>query len=121
MLRIGSVSEMTPEEFWAILHAPVETKPIFFRLYHNEDGDPICYSMEDMPGNYIELTAEQYHLGRSDVRVINGQLIAVSPSSYIKKLTPSKEGITCDPRDICIVVAEDQPNIKWSLITNESN
>ena len=29
---------MTPEEFWTILHAPVEDKPIFYRLYYI-----ICY------------------------------------------------------------------------------
>jgi len=112
---------MTEEEFWAILQAPIETKPIFYRLYYNDDGTPICYSMEQLPHNYIELTLEQYHLRSDHVRVINGQLVYVNPASYTKKLRPDTEGTACDPRDICVVVEQYKPNIKWRLKTNEAS
>jgi len=114
------MSEMTPEEFWAILHAPVEVSPIFYRLYYNDDGTPLCYSMEDLPGNYIEIDVDTYHRGSSHVRVINGRLKEIKPASLIKKLTPSEHGVSCDPRDICIVT-DNQPNVKWSLKTNETD
>ena len=115
------MSEMTTEEFWAILHAPVETKPIFYRLYYNDDGSPISYSMEDMPHNYIELTLEEYHLGSPNVRVVEGKLVIINPSSTVKKLVPGAIGIACDPRDICIVVDELRSHTKWSIISNETN
>jgi len=112
---------MTPEEFWAILHAPVETKPIFFRLYYNDnDGTLICYSMEDLPHNYIEIDAETYNRSPSNIRVINGKLKEINPANLVKKLVPSEHGVLCDPRDVC-VVTKSQPNIKWSLKTYESN
>lgn len=114
------MSEVTPEEFWAILHAPVETKPIFYRLYYNNDGTPICYSMEDLPGNYIELTLEEYHRSSADVCVVDGLLKEIKLVGLVKKLVPSDHGICCDPRDIC-VVTDSQPSTKWSIKTYETN
>jgi hypothetical protein len=111
---------MNNEEFWAILHAPVEIKPIFYRLYYNTDGTPICYSMEHMPHNYIELTAEQYHASPPNVRVVNGKLVVVKPNAYTKKLVPATEGTQCDPRDICVVTSAE-PATKWSIKTYETS
>jgi hypothetical protein len=112
---------MTEEEFIAIWTAPVESKPIFFRLYYNDDGVPVCYSMEDLPGNYIEIDAETFHRGPINVRVIDGKIKEIKPASIIKKLVPTDHGICCDPRDVCVVVNEIQPNTKWSLKTNEAS
>ena len=114
------MSEMTPEEFWAILHAPVEVTPIFYRLYYNDDGTIICYSMEDLPGNYIEIDAETYHKTPANVRIINGKLKEIKLTGLVKKLVPGDFGISCDTRDIC-VVTDSQPNTKWSLKTNEAD
>ena len=115
------MSEMTPEEFWAILQAPVEIKSIFYRLYYNTDGTPICYSMEELPGNYIDIDAETYNQGRSNVRVVNEKLVVINLANYVKKLIPSTNGIPCNPRDICVVVTESQAHTKWSLKTNETD
>lgn len=112
---------MTEEEFWAIMSAPVEQATVSYRLYYNDDGTPICYSMEDLPHNYIELTPEEFHLSPPNVRVANGKMIIIKPASYVKKLIPSTQGVACDPRDICVIVNETQPNIHWSLKSNETN
>lgn len=114
------MSEMTLEEFWAAL-APVEFKPVFYRLYYNADGTPICYTMEDLPGNYIELDQAMYSRSPVNVRVVDGKLKEIQPASLVKKLVPSNEGVPCHPSDICIVVNASQPNIKWSIKTNETN
>lgn len=106
---------MNEQEFWAIMSAPAVTKPVFYRLYHNDDGSPICYSMEELPHNYIELTPEEFHLSPPNVRVINGKMVVIKPASYVKKLTPGNEGIACDPRDVCIVVNQDQTHINWNI------
>jgi hypothetical protein len=37
------------------------------------------------------------------------------------KLTPSTTGTPCSVENVSIVVPEDQPHIKWSLKSNESN
>jgi hypothetical protein len=112
---------MTEEEFWTVLQAPVKTNPIFYRLYYNDDGTPICYSMEDLSHNYIELTAEQFHQSPPNVRVVNGQMVVVKPNSYIKKLTPGQDGVACDPTDVCVVVTDAQPHINWKIKTYETN
>lgn len=112
---------MTAEEFWAILQNPVETRPIFYRLYYNNDGTPICYTMEDLPGNYIEIDVETYHRTPANVRVIDGKLKEINLANLVKKLVPGADGISCDPRDICVVTSDTQPNIKWSIKTYESS
>lgn len=107
----------TTENFWEAWALPVEPPaPIFYRLYYDEHGWPVCYSMEDLPGNYIELDAETYQLGPTNARVVDGKLTLVKPPITILKLVPGQqEGITCDPRDVTVVVNRDQKHIKWSI------
>jgi hypothetical protein len=112
---------MTEEEFWVILHNAPDPNPIFYRLYYNDDGSPIIYSMEELPDNYIEVDQETYILTPVNVRVVDGKLIYIKPVITVKKLQPSTDGIACDPRDVCIVVAEDQPHINWTIVNNEIN
>ena len=115
------MSEVTPEEFWNILHDSPEPKPIFYRLYYNDDGTPICYTMEDLPGKYIDISLETYRVSLPNVRVVNEQLVVIKPATTIKKLHPSDRGTPCDPRDVCIVVDESQEHIKWNIKNYEIN
>ena len=97
-----------------------EPQPVFYRLYYNNNGMPICYSMEDLPGNYIEIDLDTYRHSLSNVRVINGKLKEFQPSSIVTKLKPNgSTGTPCHPGDISIVVDKNQPHVKWSLETNE--
>jgi hypothetical protein len=115
------MSEITPEEFWAILHAPVEVKPIFYRLYYDNDGFLIYYSMEELPHNYIEIDAATYNQRLSNIRVINKKIVITTPASSIKKLIPGTVGTPCDLNNICIVVNESTPHTKWSIKTYETS
>lgn len=115
------MSNMTKEEFWAILHATPEPNQVFYRLYYNKDGAPIIYSMEDLPGNYIEVDQSTYVLAPFNVKVIDGNLVYIKPVITVKKLQPSIDGTACDPRDVCIVVDTDQPHVKWTTVSNELN
>ena len=113
---------MTEEEFWQILQASSEPAPIFYRLYYNNDGTPIIYSMEDLPGNYIDVDQETYVLTPFNVRVLDGQLTYIKPVVTVKKLQPNNtDGTACDPRDVCIIVDADQPHTKWTIVNNEIN
>ena len=111
---------MTENEFWQILQTAPEPKPIFYRLYYNDNGAPIIYSMEDLPGNYIDVDQETYVLASFNVRVLDGKLTYIKPMIAVKKLQPDKvNGTACDPRDVCVVVNLDQPHAKWNLVNNE--
>ena len=110
---------MTEDEFWAIL-APTEIPKIFYRLYYDDRGRPLFWTMQDEPRNYIETDQETYQLQPKHIRVRDGKLVELITQD-IKKLVPGTTGACCDPRDVCVVVAENQPNIKWSLKNDETN
>lgn len=107
---------MTPEEFFSILHSASEPAPVFFRLYHDEQGRPVCYSMEDLPGNYVEVDSDTYRQASYNVRVIDGALTRIDPGTHHSKLIPSTEsGIACHVHDVCVIVDRDGPHQKWSI------
>ena len=93
---------MTPEEFWSILHDVPEPPAIFYRLYHTADGVPLFYSMEDLPGTYIEIDQAQYTRARSNVKVRNGQLVELT-WQVAHKLAPAESGTLCHLQDVSIV------------------
>ena len=93
---------------------------VTFRLYYNDDGSPKCYSTEEMPDKYVEVDAEMFATRPWNVRVVDGKIKFIQPPVQIQKLQPSKEsGIPCDPRDVCVVVSQEQPHTKWNKVTNE--
>ena len=112
---------MNEEEFWAILKDIPDPKQIFYRLYYSDAGSPIIYSMEDLPGNYIEVDQSTYIVAPINVKVINGKLVYIKPVITVKKLQPSIDGTACHPQDVCIVVNVDQPHTKWTIVSNELN
>ena len=115
-------TDNTTDNFWAAWAQVPDVKPlkIFYRLYYDDNGNPLFYSMEDLPGNYIDIDATTYAESPSQVKVINNELVRVTTQANIK-LAPSAVGVACDPRDVCVVVSESQPHIKWSVHTYESN
>ena len=110
---------MNAEEFWAILHAMPEPKPVFFRLYYDDQGRPITYTMEDLPGTYIDINAETYARSPLNIRVQNGQIVELKQT--VQKLMPADTGTPCHPDNVAIVVPETEPHQRWSMKTHESN
>jgi len=110
---------MNAEEFWAILHAMPESPPVFFRLYYNESGEPITYSMEDLPGTYIDVDPETYARAPMNVRVQAGHLIELK--SAVRKLAPADSGTPCHPNNVAIVVPKTESHQRWIMKTHEFN
>jgi hypothetical protein len=112
---------MTEQEFLEIWLARPDPKPIFYRLYYQDDGTLLYYSMEDLPGKYIEIDFDTYQQYRSNVCVVDGKLIVIPTTVTIKKLQPDEHGTPCDPRDVCIVVDSNKPHTKWSIKNRETH
>lgn len=111
---------MTPEQLQQMFQAMPEPLKPFFRLYHDAEGKPLFYSMADEPGTYIEITPEEYHSNKSNVRVRDGRLVEKTWATTAK-LVPGNSGTLCHPDNVAVVVAEDQPHIRWSKKTYEIN
>jgi hypothetical protein len=95
---------------------------VLFRLYYDEQGRPIEYSHEDKPGKYIEVDPVTFQTQSINIRVVDSKIVQIVSPQIVTKLVPSTvDGICCDPKDVCIIVAENQPHIKWNLETNETN
>ena len=112
----------TTENFWEVWNnlEPYVQPVVFWRLYYDEQGFPLFYTQEDKPGNYIDVTPEQYQRASMRVRVRNGQLIELK-STPVAKLIPSEHGTPCHPCDVTVVVTETQEHTKWSKRVFESN
>ena len=106
---------MTEEEFWAALQ-PMEMRAIFYRLYHDDQGFPLFFSQEDLPGNYIDIDQTTYNTPHTHIRVIDGKLVTLDTSSAITKLTPTEYGVPCHPQDVSIVVDTTLPHKIWNIV-----
>jgi hypothetical protein len=116
------MSKETTENFlqvWSEFAWP-EPTTASYRLYYNADGTPKCYSMEIMPDKYVEVDANIFALRPWNVRVVDSILIFIQPPVTVQKLQPNKKsGTPGHPKDVCVVVSENQPHTKWNKQTNE--
>ena len=112
------MSNETTDNFWAAWAAWDRTAPapVFYRLYHDGAGMPIVYSMEDLPGNYIEIDHATYAAQSYHVRVVDQQLVVIEGrAAATAKLTPdAKNGTPCALSDVSVVVSGLAPHIKWT-------
>jgi hypothetical protein len=91
----------------------VVPEPIF-RLYHDQEGYPLFYSQEDLPGNYIDIDPETFKNPPKHTRVVDGELVILK-SNQPRKLRPSDAGTATHPNDVCVVVSDTEPHRKWRI------
>ena len=90
-----------------------EPRPVSHRLYHDDHGCPLFYTMEDLPGKYVEVTAEQYARASFAVRIVDGQMCVIEAHKTASKLQPGDLGTHCHPKDVTIVVADHTAYLSW--------
>ena len=95
---------ITEDQLWKMFQALPEPEPVVLKLYYNDQGEPIVYTCDTQPGNYIEVDPETFAERSMRVRVSNGVLKHLPPLTYISKLQPSESGTMCHNKDVAIVV-----------------
>ena len=107
---------MTEEEFWAALAPLPEPPPFIYRLYYDDNGLPQFYSMEDLPGKYVEIDQATFNNSPTNVRVVDSKLTYLKSSTVLKlHPSPNGPGTPCHPSNVSIVVDETQSHTKWIL------
>ena len=102
----------------AMLGDMAKPQPVFWRLYYDHNGHPINYSMEDLPGTYIEIDAETYCIGSMNVRVVDGKLRRIQ-HNWSQKLVPSHIGTPCHVHDVAVVTSNQNAQY-WNKKLYES-
>lgn len=111
-------AEETTKNFWAVWNSFVwpEIRTAEPRLYYSDDGSPINYTMEDLPGQYITITSLEFMARRWDVKVIDGQLHPnIAPIRSDRLVKDPASGTPCHPQDITLIVSDDQFCQRWRL------
>ena len=122
MSSIGNQMNETTQNFWTVLQQFQWPEPVSvtYRLYHDDQGHPLFYSMEQLPGTYIEIDQATYVHACHQVRVKDGKLVKLMPKVQVSKLArDSDHGVPCDHRDVCVVINQNRPHQKWKKIAND--
>jgi hypothetical protein len=116
------LSEETTQNFLSVMQSfewP-EPVPATYRLYHDEQGRPLIYTMEALPGAYIEVDQATYIRASYHVVIRDKKLLVLEPKTQVSKLVPDPQvGTPCDLRDVCVVVDSNRPHQKWTENTND--
>ena len=110
------MSNETTDNFWAAFAETPDIKPlkIFYRLYYDDHGNPLFYSMEDLPGKYIEIDQATFSLSPTNIRIVDEKLTYLKTPTALR-LHPSDKGTPCHIQNVSVVVDESQPHKKWIL------
>lgn len=102
------------DEYTITWEAPVIKAPEF-RLYYDDKGYVVCYTCEQLEGNYILIDSLTFAEARPDIRVVDGRIVRAGTGSVISRLYPSAIGTMCEAEDISIVT--ETSGQYWKLET----
>lgn len=110
---------MTEQEFFDALRAMPLPEPVIYRLYHDDAGHLLFYSMENLPGRCVEISQELYSRSPHRVRVIAGRVHELEWRQSVK-LQPGQTGTPCYSGDVTIV--HDYPDAqRWAITAHEQD
>lgn len=111
---------MNWDEFVKIYQSAPEPQPVFYRLYYDAQGVPLFYSMEDVPGTYIEIDQATFARGATNIRIRDGKIVELTWHTTSRLEPTDGIGTPCHPQDVSVVVSTNQPHQCWSKQTYEN-
>ena len=98
------LTEEQQKQLAEIMSNVAKPTAIEFRAYYNPDGTVITYTTEDLPGEYIVITRDQYAEARPDAKVIDKQLSLTNRQTHVAKLEKNKTtGIKTSKYDVSVI------------------
>jgi hypothetical protein len=94
--------EQLISDFFSLI-TPIKPKILEFRLYYDSTGKVISYTTEDLPGDYIVITQDQYTEARPDVLVKDKKIIYTHLIKHVFKLEKNTDGVACSKYDVSII------------------
>jgi hypothetical protein len=85
-----------------------------FRLYYDAIGNVITYTTEQLAGDYIVVTREQYAEANPNVIVKNQQIVKKT-ARLVTKLTKSSDGIRTSKYDVNVITDLTEDFDSWVL------
>lgn len=92
---------------------PNQLASVEFRVYYDTNGSILFYTMENLDGDYLTITPEEYAIGRYDLKVKNGKLIQPSPrsSKYVISEEPTRVKTVADN----ILILTEGDGVYWKV------
>ena len=114
MIDLTNLTEAQQLELATALQAAMSTiqppPPPEYRAYYDGDGKIITYTTQDISGDYIVVTLEDYQQARHDALVVGGVLVYTHVRKHVIKLTKTRniEADFCTSKyDISVVAQGD--------------
>ena len=115
------MSNDTELDFLAQIFEQVEIQPTAefeFRLYHDEAGEPVCFSYEqlDMPYIVVEKSFYDAHV-LTGYKVIDGKIVNnIDPAKKLLRLIPNGDTVWSHKYDMQIPVCADTDGARgWNI------
>jgi hypothetical protein len=114
------------DAFWQAVQAHNWQQPeqtLEFRLYYDDQGQPVCYSMEDLPGKYITIDRTTFDQARCDVLVKHGKIVKINNPTSWKLAASNEENYACHAQDVTVIVPVEHAQRRfWKVTTtHEAN
>jgi hypothetical protein len=89
---LTSLTPLQQQEFINLMLAniPPPPPPLEYRVYYDEHGKILTYTTEDLPGDYLVITRDEYNIARHDAIVLDGVLIYTHLKRHVFKLEPDR-------------------------------
>jgi hypothetical protein len=113
---MATMKQQSWDDFWENYQWPEPPTEPEYRLYYDDQGAPIAYTTQDMPGKYIVVTAHEHAMASRRVRVKDGKLQPYRSNAATKLRPHPEQGVPCHRDDVTVVVDQQQPHQRWARL-----